>query len=54
MMKNNQDEQKTVDVCEHSGDVRIYEVDDIENWIQSDTTVDEVLDETDAEPTTGE
>lgn len=39
-----------VDVAEHNGDVRIYQSDDTEIWIQSDTTVDEVI-QSDADPT---
>ena len=51
-MNEYEKEDTNVDSCEHSGDVRIYEIDNIENWIQSDTTVDDVLDETDSEKTT--
>lgn len=43
----------TVDVAEHNGDIRIYEIANVENWIQSDTSVEDVLDENDSHPVAG-
>lgn len=43
-----EDEAHPVDVAEHNGSIRIYEVNDIENWIQSDTSVTDILSETDS------
>lgn len=40
--------KSTVDVAEHNGDIRIYEVANVENWIQSDTSVADMLDENDS------
>ena len=53
MMTDTNDERSSVDVAEHDGDIRIYEVTNIENWIQSDTSVKDYLDETDADTIAG-
>lgn len=46
-----EDGDESIDVAEHEGDIRIYKVNDTSIWIQSDISVDEVLDSTDSDPT---
>lgn len=43
--------ESDVGVAEHDGDIRIYDVQNTEVWIESDISVDEVLDDTDSNPT---
>jgi len=45
------DNSDDIDVAKHEGDIRIYKVSDTNIWIQSDVSVDEVLDDTDSDPT---
>lgn len=44
-------DENDVDVAQHEGDIRIYDVEDTEIWIQSDVSVDEVLENTDSDAT---
>lgn len=44
-------EQHGIDVAEANGDIRIYLVADSETFIQSNISVDELLDDTDSDPT---
>jgi len=44
-------EKYGLDVAKANGDIRIYMVADKEVYLQSDTSVDELLDDTDSDPT---